>query len=35
MIPSSGKDAYKRYKDLVDEHILDFIPEIDQRSKDL
>ena len=35
MIPSSGKDAYKKYKDLVDEHILDFIPEIDQRSKDL
>ena len=35
MSTNSSIAAYKKYKALIEEHILDFIPEIDQRSKDL
>ena len=35
MISSSAKAAYKKYKDLVEEHILDYIPDINPLSKDL
>ncbi|MBQ9891318.1 MAG: polyprenyl synthetase family protein [Firmicutes bacterium] len=35
MSTSSSIEAFKRYKDLVDEHILDFIPEISPLSKSL
>ena len=35
MSTNSSKAAYKKYKDLIEEHILDFIPEIDPMSKDL
>ena len=35
MSTNSSKAAYKKYKDLVEEHILDFLPEIDPISKDL
>ena len=35
MSSNSSIQAFKKYKDLVDEHILDFIPEIEPMSKEL
>ena len=35
MSTNSSIEAFNRYKDLVEEHILDFIPEISPLSKDL
>ena len=35
MSTNSSRAAFKRYKDLVEEHILDFLPEIDPMSKEL
>ena len=35
MSTNSSRAAYKTYKDLVEAHILDFLPEIDPMSKDL
>ena len=35
MSTNSSISAYKKYKDLIETHILDYIPEIDPMSKDL
>ena len=35
MSSNSSKAAFKKYKDLVETHILDFLPEIDPMSRDL
>ena len=35
MSTNSSIDAFKKYKDLVEEHILDFIPEVSPLSKNL
>ncbi len=35
MSTNSSISAYKRYKELTESHILDYIPVIDPMSKDL